>query len=101
VRKLEAEQHELLKQVKETTLTVQKVSDVVGILGDVWLKAKMFDAELKNAGHISGTKMVTFVMDQASKMDGVLKEMKALIASCTKLFPVRVESLEDEETSSS
>jgi hypothetical protein len=36
--------------VKETTLTVQKVSDVVGIPGDVWLKAKMFDAELKNAG---------------------------------------------------
>ena len=42
---------------------MQKVSDVVGTLGDVWLKAKMFDMELKNAGHVSGTKMVTFVMD--------------------------------------
>jgi hypothetical protein len=64
VRKLEAEQHELLKQVKETTLTVQKVNDVVGIPGDVWLKAKMFNAELKNAGHVSGTKMVTFIMNK-------------------------------------
>jgi hypothetical protein len=64
VRKLEAERQELLKQVKETTLTVQKMSDVVGIPGDVWLKAKMFDAELKNTGHVSGTKKVTFVMNK-------------------------------------
>ena len=41
--------------MKETTITVQKVTDVVGIPGVVWLKAKMFDAELKNAGHVSGT----------------------------------------------
>jgi hypothetical protein len=64
VRKLEAEREELLKQVKDTTLTVQKVSDVVDIPGNVWSKAKMFDTELKNAGHVFGTKMVTFVMDQ-------------------------------------
>jgi hypothetical protein len=42
---LEAERKELLKQVKDTTLTVQKVSDVVDIPGNVWWKAKMFDAE--------------------------------------------------------
>jgi hypothetical protein len=64
VRKLEAELEKLLKQVNDTTLTVQKVSDVVDIPGNVWWKAKMFDTELKNAGHVSGTKMVTFVMDQ-------------------------------------
>jgi len=64
VRKLEAEREKLLKQVKDTTLTVQNVSDAVDIEGNVWWKAKMFDAELKNAGHVSGTKMVTFVMDQ-------------------------------------
>ena len=74
---------------------MQKVSDVVGIPGDVWLKAKMFDAELKNAGHISAIKMVTFVMDQRSRMEAALKEMKALIASCTKLFPVMVEPLKN------
>ena len=62
LRKLEEERQELLKQVKEATITVQKVSDVVGIPGDVWLKAKMFDAGLKNAGHVSGMKMVTFVI---------------------------------------
>jgi hypothetical protein len=66
VRKLEAEREELLKQVKDTTLTVQKVSDMVDIPGNVWWKAKMFDAELKNAGHVSMTKMVTFVMDQGN-----------------------------------
>ena len=61
---MEAEQQDLLKQVKETNITVQNVSNVVGIPRGVWLKAKMFDAELKNAGHISAIKMVTFVMDQ-------------------------------------
>ena len=74
--------------MKEATITVQKVSDVLGILGDVWLKAKMFDVGLKNAGHISGTKIVTFIMNQGSNMDASLKAMKALIASCTELFPV-------------
>jgi hypothetical protein len=99
--KLEAEPQELLKQVKEATITVQKVDDVVGIPGDTWLKANMFNAELENAGHVFGTKMVTFVMDHGSKMDATLKAMKILIASCMELFPITLESSEDEETSSS
>ena len=101
LRKLEEERQELLKQVKEATIIVQKVSDVVGIPDDVWLKAKMFDAELKNVGYISGTKMVTFIMNQRNKMDASLKAMKALIVSCTELFPVVVGSSEDGKTSSS
>ena len=87
--------------MKEAIITVQKASDVVGIPDDVWLKAKMFDAELKNVGHVSETKMVTFIMNQGSKMDASLKAMRALVASCTELFPVRVESSKDGETSSS
>ena len=101
VRKLKAEREALLKQVKDTTLTVQKVSDMVNIPGNVWSKAKMFDAELKNACHVSGTKMVTFIMDQGSKMDTTLKAMKALIGSSTKLFPATVKPSEEGETSSS
>ena len=62
VWKLEAERQKLLKQVNDTTFTVQNVSDVVDIPGNVWWKAKMFDAELKNAGHISGSKMVIFII---------------------------------------
>jgi len=61
----------------------------------------MFDAELKNAGHVSRAKMVNFIMDQGRKMDASLKAMKALIAGCTELFPATVESLKEEETSSS
>jgi hypothetical protein len=80
---------------------MQKVSDMVDIIGNVWWKAKMFDAELKNAGHVSGSKIVTFIMDQGSKMDVALKAMKAFIASYTELFPATVESSEEEETSSS
>ena len=80
---MEAKRHELLKQVKETTITVQKVIDVVGIPEDMWVKAKIFNAELKNAGQVYGTKMVTFVMDQGSRMDAALKAMKTRIASCT------------------
>ena len=49
VRKLEAEREKLLKHVKDTTLTVQNMTDAVDIPGNVWWKAKMFDAELKNA----------------------------------------------------
>ena len=47
----------------------------------------MFDAKLKNADYVSGSKMVTFIMDQGSKMDASLKAMKALITSCIELFP--------------
>jgi cell division protein FtsB len=36
VRKLEAEREAPLKQVKDTTLMVQKVSDMVDIPGNVW-----------------------------------------------------------------
>ena len=61
----------------------------------------MFDAELKNAGHVFGSKMVTFIMDQGSKMDASLKAMKALIASCTELFSAVVESSEEGKSSSS
>jgi hypothetical protein len=46
-------------------------------------------------------KMVTFIMDQESRMDATLKAMKALIASCTELFPAMVDSSEERETSSS
>ena len=73
MRKLEAKREKFLKHVKDTTLTVQNVSDVVDILGNVWWKAKMFDAELKNAGHVSGSKMVTLIVDQGSKVDASLK----------------------------
>jgi hypothetical protein len=59
-------------------------------------KAKMFDAELKNAGHVLGLKMVNFIMDQGRKMDASLKAMKTLIASCTELFPATVESSKEE-----
>jgi hypothetical protein len=61
----------------------------------------MFDAELKNAGHVSGSKMVNFIMDKRSKMDASLKAMKALIASCAELFPATVESSKEDETLSS
>lgn len=61
----------------------------------------MFDAELKNEGHVSGTKMVAFIMDQENKIDAALKAMKALISSCTELIPAMVESSEERETSSS
>jgi hypothetical protein len=101
VRKLQAEREKLLKQVRDTTLTVQNVSDVVDIEGNVWWKVKMFYAELKNAGQVSRSKMVNFIMDQGSKMDASLKAMKALIARCTELFPATVESSKEKETSSS
>ena len=60
----------------------------------------MFDTELKNAGYVSGSKMTYFIMDQGSKMDASLKAMKALIASCTELFPATVKSSKENETSS-
>ncbi len=96
---MEAEREKLPKQVKDTTLTIQKLSDVVYISGNVWWKAKMFDANLNNAGHVSGSKMVNFVMDKGSKMDASLRALKALIASCTELFLVEVESSEEEQSS--
>jgi hypothetical protein len=98
---LEAEREKLFKQVKDTTLTVQNVSDAVDIEGNVWWKAKMFDADLKNAGHLSKSKMVNFIMDQGRKMDASLKAMKTLIASCTELFSAMVKSSKEAETSSS
>ena len=100
VRKLEAKREKLFKHVKDITLTVQKMSGVVHIPGNVWWKTKMFDADLKNAGHVSVSKMVKFIMDEGSKMDSSLRALKALIASCTELFPVVVESSEEEESSS-
>ena len=60
----------------------------------------MFDVDLKNAGHDSESKMVNFIMDQESKMAASLRALKALIASCTELFPDVVESSEKEEFSS-
>jgi hypothetical protein len=61
----------------------------------------MFDADLKNADHLSKSKMVNFIMDQGHKMDASLKAMKALIVSYTELFPATVESSKEEKTSSS
>ena len=95
VRKLEAEREKLLKQVKDTILMVQKMSDVMHITGNVWWKAKMFDTDLNNVGHVSGSKMVNFIMDQESKMNAFFRALKALIASCTELFPVVIESSEE------
>ena len=99
VRKLEAERVKLLKHVKNTTFTVQNVSDVVDIPENLWWESKMFNAELKNAGHVARSKMGTFIVDQGSKMDAILKEMKALISSCTKLFPIVAQSSEEGKIS--
>ena len=101
MRKLEAEREKLLKQVKDITLTVQNVSDAVDISGNVWWKVKMFNEEFKNAGYVSGSNMVTFIMDQRNKVDASLKAMKALIASYTELFPGVVDSSVEGESSSS
>ena len=43
--------------------------------------------------------MITFVIDEGSKMDASLRAMKAHIARCTELFPVLLESSKDGETS--
>ena len=59
----------------------------------------MFDVDLKHAGHVSGSKMVNFIMDQGSMMDASLRALKALIASYTELFPGVVESSEEDESS--
>ena len=75
------------------------MSDVVHIPRNVWWKAKMFDVDLKHAGHVSGSKMVNFIMDQGSMMDASLRALKALIASYTELFPGVVESSEEDESS--
>lgn len=99
--KVEAEKKELQKQMREAASVTRKVMDTVGVPGDVWLKAKMFDADLKNAGHVSGTKLVPFVMDQGSKMDAALRAMRTLVATLDQLFPSSDESSDDEETSSS
>ena len=36
----------------------------------------MFVADLKVAGHVSGSKKVNFIMDQGSKMNASLRAMK-------------------------
>ena len=100
MRKLDAKREKPLKQVKDTTLTVQKLSDVVHILGSVWWKTKMFDVDLKNAGHVSGSKMVNFIMDKGNKMNASMMALKALIANCTELFLGVVVSSEEDESSS-
>ena len=74
---------------------------VMHISESVWWKAKIFDANLKNAGHVFKSKISNFIVDQVSKMDTSLKTLKALVTSCTKLFPMEVESLEEDESSSS
>ena len=56
--------------------------------------------DLKNAGHIFGSKMINFIMNQKSKMDASLRVLKALIASCMELFPSVVDSSEEDECSS-
>ena len=61
----------------------------------------MFDVDSKNAGYVSGSKIVNFIMDQGSKMDASLKTLKALIASYTELFPGMIESSGEEKSSSS
>lgn len=43
--------------------------------------------------------MITFVINEGSKMDASLRAMKAHIARCTELFPVLLESSKDGETS--
>ena len=65
------------------------------------MKAKEVNAELKNAGHVFDTMMITSIMDQGSKMDAALKAMKTFIARYTELFPAIMESSEEGETSSS
>ena len=76
------------------------MSDMVHIPGSIWWKAKIFDVDLKNADHVSGSKIDNFIMDQGSKMDASLRALKALIANCTELFPGVVESSEEDESSS-
>jgi predicted secreted protein len=56
VWKLEVERKALLKQVKDTTLTVQKVSDMVDIPGNVWWKANVAHLSKKDVRNTMGTR---------------------------------------------
>ena len=55
------------------------------MLGDVWMKAKLFDAQLEKGGHVSGSKMVGFLVSQVAKMEGLLETMRTFIQTTREI----------------
>lgn len=101
MRKLEVEREVALIQVKESARAIEKVQEVIKTPGDLWVKARMFDAQLEKDSHVSKTKMVSFLMSHGAKLKGTLVAMRAFIASFLESFPAFLESLDKDETSSS
>lgn len=96
----EAKRKASILRTKKTVRTIRKVKELIGIPGDVWAKAKMFDAQLEKDGHISGTKMVGFLMSQGAKMDITLGAMRATLTDFNNRL-TELPGFSSEEDSSS
>ena len=79
LERVEALKGEAEGRLRESSLAIQHIQEVIGVPGDVWMKAKLFDAQLEKAGHVLGSKMVGFLVSQAAKMEGLLGTMRTLI----------------------
>src|SRR5450759_4227104 len=71
---------EEIRRLKEhKTEQLEKIRAAISCPGDVWIKARLIDEELKTEGHLSAQKILTILVKYGRKMDAVLEDMRKLL----------------------
>ncbi len=87
------------KWVKESAAALEVVHDFIGHPTDVQNRALLYDAKLDREGHTSGSKIVAFLINKASKMEPTMEAIRTLITNFHNSLnqPIEEEEPEDEE----
>ena len=87
-------------QVNESAKALLTVKEVIGAPGDVFSKARLFDAQLTKDGHLSNSKLIAFLVAQAAKMETALGAMRTLVNNFSESLPSSPETSQEKESSS-
>ena len=66
---------------KEALALVKNLTGAVNIKADIITKAALFDSKMISEGHITGTKVVTILVDFTARIERVFKEIQKLLAA--------------------
>ena len=93
LQKAEAAKGQAEMKVCESAASILQVKEVLGVPGDIWTKARCFDAQLERDGHLSQSKLIAFLMTQSAKMETTLVAMRKVVGHLTAIL----ESSSDSE----
>lgn len=88
------------EKANDSARALTRVEDFIGILGEVLLKAKLWDSKVGQDERISRSKVVNFITTYAAKVESALQDIRIVIGGISFALEVRGSSSDPSESTS-